>query len=403
MGEIDVRPRSLSDHLLVLLKWRRVVVLNVIAVAGLTAIVSLVVPKWYTSTGTILPSESTTTDVGFLSFIETTLPGLRLPGVSTPSEVTVGILESRRVAEEVIGSNGLAGVYRAKTMDEAVRALEKRTSIVVDDNGVVRVEAEARDPKLAASMVQSYLDALERYNREARSTTGRKTREFVQSRLDETVAELAEAEERLTAFQRENTSIEITEQARALITALSDIGTRAATAEIELGILKSYASPDHPEVRRLETEIAQYKRALDAIRSGSPSGDAGGILSDVPWGSLKSIPEIALQFVRLSRDVEVLNKIYLFLVQEVEAAKIQEAKDTPTIQILDNPIPAELRTRPRRTTMVVIGGLIGIVVGCLAAFILEFLSTTDSTHPTRRTLDAAVAMLKSDLRRVRGR
>jgi uncharacterized protein involved in exopolysaccharide biosynthesis len=394
-------PRPFADYLLILVRWRRAIAVNVLVVVLGTAVLSLLVPAWYTSSGSILPSETGAIDMGLLSVVETTLPGFRMPGVTTPSEVMLAILTSRLVAEEVIRSNDLMDVYGARNMDHAVIVLDHRSRVLVDENGILRIEAESRDPNRAADIVASFIDALERYNVEARSTTGRKTREFVESRLLETERDLKEAEEALAAFQREHASIEMGEQARAAISALAELEARAATTEIELGIARSYASDNHPEVLRLEAEIREYREALQALRSGdqAQADQSGGTV----FAPLSSMPALALELARLTRDVEVQSTVYIFLVQQLETAKIQEAKDTPTIQVLDHPAPAELRTRPRRKLMVAIGGLIGLIIGAGMAFLLEFLSSTDKSNPTRRSLDAAVSMLKGDLERIRGR
>jgi tyrosine-protein kinase Etk/Wzc len=396
-------PKPILDYLLVIVKWRKVVLLNLVAVALGAAVLSFVAPAWYTSRASLIPTESSTGEIGLFSLLETSFPLLRIPGVSTPSETMVAILTSRRVAEEVIRENGLQKLYRARTMDHAVTALERRMGVDVDENGVVRIQAEARDRELAASIVASLVASLERYNAEVRSTTGRKAREFVEARLAQAVAELRTAENALAAFQRKNASIQIDEQAKAAIGAMAEIESRAATAEIKLAMLRTYASPSHPEVKRLENEVRRYREALESVRTGAVGEGAPDLLNGIVLAPLASMPALALEYVRLARDVEVLNTVYLFLVQELETAKIQEAKDTPTVQILDAPTRPEIRTRPIRKLMVAVGALIGLLVGVTLAFYLEFLATTDAGNPARRTLNAIAAAVRGDIRRLGGR
>jgi tyrosine-protein kinase Etk/Wzc len=395
-------PKPILDYLLVIVKWRKVVLLNLAAVALGAAVLSFVAPAWYTSRASLIPTESNTGDIGLFSLLETSFPLLRIPGVSTPSETMVAILTSRRVAEEVIEENGLQKLYRARTMDHAVKALERRVSVDVDENGTVRIQAEARDRELAASIVGSLIAALERYNAEVRHTTGRTTREFVDTRLAKTVADLRTAENALAAFQREHASIQIDEQAKAAIDAMAEIESRAATAEIKLAMIKTYASPSHPEVKRLENEVGRYREALESVRTGTVAEGAPDLLNGIVLAPLAGMPALALEYVRLARDVQVLNTVYLFLVQELETAKIQEAKDTPTIQVLDAPTRPDIRTRPLRKLMVAVGALIGLLVGVCAAFFLEFLATTDAGNPARRTLNTIAGAMRGDLRRLGG-
>ena len=147
--------------------------------------------------------------------------------------------------------------------------------------------------------------------------------------------------------------------------------------------------------------IREYREALGALREGSggPSAPGG---EDLP-PALSDLPELALDLARLTRTVEVQNRVYVLLVQELETAKIQEARDTPTVQLLDAPTPPEVRTRPRRKLMVFLGGLSGLVVGVVMAYSAEFYSSTDGSNSTRRNLDAVTEMLRSDVARLRRR
>ncbi len=386
---------SLTDYLVVLLKWRKVIVLNILVVAAVTAVISLVIPKWYTSNGSVIPTEQSGREPGLLSYVEASLPIFDMPGTASPGQVLLAVMESRRVREAVVRQNGLMDVYRSDTIDEAMLTLRDRTDVVLDENGVVRVSVEARDPVRARDVAGTFLSELETYNSEVRSTSGRRVREFVKGRLEDTRERLSAAEQELVDFQREHASIEMTEQARATITALASLEAQVAMTEIQMGLLRGYASEDHPEVVRLESELREYRRQLAELRTGGTSGG-----STIP---LAEMPELAIELGGLMRETEVLNQVYFYLVQEYEAARIQEQRDTPTLQLLDIPRAPEIRTRPRRTVMVIIGALIGLVTGILMALWLEFLRTTDASSPTRRNLDAIAGMLRSDVARLSGR
>ncbi len=397
MAEHQQGTASLTDYLVVLLRWRKVIALNVLAVAVVTAVVSLVIPQWYTSSGSVIPSEQSGLEAGLLSFVQASLPIVDLPGTASPGQVLIAIMESRRVRESVVRRNDLMNVYRTKTIDEAILTLKDRTGIVLDEYGIVRVSVEERDPVRARDVAMTYLSELETYNSEVRSTTGQRVREFLEGRLDEIRERMAEAEQALVSFEREHASVEMTEQARAVIEALAALEAHVTMNEIQLRLLRGYASDDHPEVVRLESELREYRRQLVDLMVGR-EGDAGGLTPP-----LSEMPGIGMELAKLMRETEVLNRVYLYLVQEYEAARIQESRDTPTIQTLDAPQVPEIRTRPRRTLMVIVGALIGLVVGILAALALEFLHTTDSGNSARRNVDSIVGMLRSDMARLRGR
>lgn len=393
--------RLLSDYVLILVKRRGIIILNFLALVVVSVIISLVAPSWYKSSGSLLPAESTGTDAGFLGMMQTAFPLLQLPGVSSPTEMMVGVLSSRLVAEDVIRSANLTEIYRAEAMDEAVEALRDHSEIVVDRNGVLIVSAEARDPARACLMVEVFIDALDRYNSEIRSTSGKRLREFVEGRLDETRERLAEAEDRLVRFQKEHVAVEISEQAKAAIQTIAELEGHVAAMEIRLGVARRYASGSHPEVVRLESELGEYRKLLAALRFEEAAETDGSPAAGDLAAPLSSMPALAAELARLTRDVEILNRVYLYLVQEQESARIQEAKDTPTIQILDRPVPAEIRDRPKRKLVVGIGGLIGLVVGIVMAFFREFLSSDSSDSRARGNLETVIRILRGDVARIR--
>lgn len=389
--------RALSDYLLVLIRRRRLVLLNVFVVAVITAIASLILPSWYTSTASILPTESGRSDMGLMSMIESTFPLLGIPGVSAPSEAMLAILTSRRIAEEVIIANDLVNTYRSQSLDDAIKTLKKRSRIDATENGVLRVAVEERDAERAAAIASSYITSLERYNQEVRTTSGRRMREFVELRIEETAVTLSGAEERLVDFQREHATVELGEQARAAITVLAGAEAEVLASQIQLGILRSYANEKHPSVVELEARIREQQRVLAVLRAGDGSGSPG----ESP--SLGELPDLGLELVRLTRGVEVQSGVFYLLSQELESAKIQEARDTPTVQVLDTPRPADRRTRPQRTLMVIIGGLVGLLAGITMALMSEFFATTDEAHPARRSINAALSAFREDVARLRGR
>jgi len=68
-----------------------------------------------------------------------------------------------------------------------------------------------------------------------------------------------------------------------------------------------------------------------------------------------------LKLGRLMREVEVQNTLYTFLTQQYEEAKIQEARDTPTVQILDHAVLPKLKYKPVRSRVFLIGFVLSTV------------------------------------------
>ncbi|MFQ6093230.1 MAG: Wzz/FepE/Etk N-terminal domain-containing protein, partial [bacterium] len=161
------RETNIFDYLHVLVKWRKLIVLNFLAVSLLAAGISLILPKWYTATTTILPPEEQTSGIGLPSMLANLpLGGLGIPGVTTPAAIYVAILESRTVREGVIKNLDLMEIYKSKNIEEAVRTLGERTDIEISEEGVVQLKATARTPQRAADIANAHIEELDRKNTE---------------------------------------------------------------------------------------------------------------------------------------------------------------------------------------------------------------------------------------------
>ena len=65
--------------------------------------------------------------------------------------------------------------------------------------------------------------------------------------------------------------------------------------------------------------------------------------------------------MRLTREVDIQNTLFIYLTQQYEDAKIQEARNTPTIQLLDPAIAPIKRSSPKRLLMVLIMTIITFI------------------------------------------
>jgi uncharacterized protein involved in exopolysaccharide biosynthesis len=84
-----------------------------------------------------------------------------------------------------------------------------------------------------------------------------------------------------------------------------------------------------------------------------------------------TVPELALQYGRLFRELKVQETLYTLLTSQFEQAKITEARDTPTVQVLDRPVPADKNIKPRVLLNTALGALIGLCLAILLAYLRD--------------------------------
>ncbi len=327
---------------------RRFIAALVLAATVLTGIVAFLLPPWYRSSATLLPPSEEESGINLASLLRGIgVAGVKVPTQATPADVFVAILESRRLNEEVVRRFDLKHRYHVTFMDDALHAVHEHVRFKISEAGTIAISVEDRDPQRSAAMTNAYVELLDRFNRELRMTKGRRTREFVEKRLADTKQELALAEQRFADYQANHkTAVMSREMTTAADAAARLYGQRAAL-QVRLGVVQSYTKGSSDEVMQIRQELAQLDRQLQAL------------------------PETGLEISRLYRDVRTLEQVYVLLTAQYEEARIDEARDTPTLEVLDTASVPEKKARPHRITMIAAAFALSLVAGGAWALMKE--------------------------------
>jgi uncharacterized protein involved in exopolysaccharide biosynthesis len=282
------------------------------------------------------------------------------------------MLKSRIMADDVIRQFQLMAYYDAETMQDARKALEADTTITVTKEKVVKVTVEAKDPRLAADIANFYVTNLDRLNRTLTVSKASHNRQFIERRLAETQANLVKAEEALKDFQMHNKTVAVEAQSKALIEAAATIQGQITAQEVQLQVMSTYLSPDNPELARVRSSLEELRRQLYLLESGK--GGKGMLPGDRLHPAMVTVPALALEYGRLMRELKVQETLYTLLVSQLEQAKLAEARDTPTVQVLDPAVPAEKKSKPRIRLNMMLAGAVALMIGLFLAFFLEYVA-----------------------------
>ncbi len=367
--------------------WKRRWLIGGLFVSAVLAamIVSLLQPKIYESTATLLPSLESGQGGGLRSFIAATgvMQGLSiaLPGTpATPTDLFVAMLESRIMAEEVIRKLDLKKRYNSKTMGSARATLNGRTTIKVSKEKILSITVEDTNPQWAADIANSYVAHLDLLNQTLKVSKASQNRAFVEKRLSENQVSLVKAEEAFKEFQIQNKTVAVDAQSAAMMQAAAQIQGQIMAQEVQIHMLSSYLSHDNPELARSESTLKGLKRQLSLMEIGKEG--KGMLPGDRLHPAMITVPELALAYGRLLRDLKVQESLYTLLVSQYEQAKLEEARDTPTVQVLDPAIPAEQKSKPKIKLNMMIAGVLALFLGIFLAFFLEYLDRIRASQPT---------------------
>ncbi len=361
---------NLLDLLLVLARNWKMIVGTCVATFALACIYTLTLPNIFTATARILPPQQ---EKGGLSSMLggmgdlAALAGVRVGGSS--GDLYVAMLKSRTIADAVIEQFDLMNAYGQESRSQMYDKLNGLMNVSLGKtDGVISVSVDDQDPRRAAALANAFVEELKKLNVRLNLSTAGRERQFLEERLAVVGRDLAQAEDNLKRFQEEHKAIKLDEQAKGLIEAISRLKGELASKEVELGVLLSYQTEQNPQVRALRESISQIREQIRRLEQ-SPGGQQ--VAGDVFFVT-SEVPELGLQFARLMRDYKVQETLFELLTKQYEVAKISEAKNTSTLQVLDDAFVPDRKSKPKRSLMVLVATFAAGFLAILVAFVREF-------------------------------
>ena len=361
---------NLLDLLLVLVRHKKLILGACAATFLLTCGMTLLMPNIYTATARILPPQQENN--GFPSTLGNTGRLAALAGVSVGSgsgELYVGLLQSRTVADAVIDRFDLMEVYQQKYRSRTYDLLKNHVTVSLGKkDGIITISFDDKDPRRAAAIANAFVEEIKKLNVALNLSSAGRERAFLDERLKVVRQDLLHAEENLKKFQEENKAIRIDDQASAIIEAISRLKGELASKEVEVGVLLTYQTEQNPQVKALREAIEQLKGQLRRLEQ-SPAGQKAGGDSFIPTSE---VPALGVQYARLLREFKVQETLYELLTKQSEAAKIGEAKNTSTIQVIDVAVAPDRKSKPKRSVIVLLITCVAFISSAGLAFVREY-------------------------------
>jgi uncharacterized protein involved in exopolysaccharide biosynthesis len=361
---------NLLDFLMLIAKWKTFLFLNTLIISLIAIIYSLIIPKSYVATSTIMPPESQ--GVGLSSL----MAGLPLKGLlggaglgeSGIENVFLAILQSRKNKLELIEKFDLLTVYKFNEskeyyIEDVFKAIDENIFYDITGYGTIEVGAEDEDPERAAAMANFMVENLNRIYINLKTESAKNQRVFLEERLVLVKSDLKESEDTFCAFQKENNAIALDEQTKAAIDAAANVEAQYLAVDIELNFAKKIYHKDNYKINELKTRLKALQEEKEKINKTKFSKIF------IP---LNDAPDLGLEFFRLKRNLKMHELIYEFLIQQYEKAKFEEAKETPHVQILDKATPPEKRSKPKRRRLVIIVFLISLFEGVIVIKLIDY-------------------------------
>jgi len=371
---------SLLDLAITLARHKKLILGAPLIAAVAAVLFTLLSPNIYTADTQIMPPQQQSGTSAMLSQLGTLSGMAGVAGMKNPNDTYIAMLKSRTLQDKMIQRFKLEGVYKTKTPGQTRSKLMGATRITSGKNGLITLQVDDQSPKRAAMLANGYIEALQQLTQDFAVTEASQRRLFFEKQLQHAKQTLGDAEVNLKQLQEKTGVIQLDAQARVIIETASALKGQIAMKEVELGAMRTFATANNPDYIRMQQVLAGLRGQLAKVETGTVTSS--------------KVPETGLEYIRKVRDLKYAETIYELLSKQFEMAKIDEAKESSVIQVLDKAVTPEQKSKPNRRVAVLIAAAAGGFLAILWAFISEALLHANKDSESQERLNK----LKQNLR-----
>ena len=331
---------------------------------GVGALIALLIPARYQSTVQLMPPDNTSNNgMAMLAAMAAKSTGGMgamagdVLGIKSSGALFVGILRSRTVEDRLVERFELKKVYGVRLDEDARRELSQNTAVGEDrKSGIISLTVDDRDRQRARAMAEAYVHELNRLVAELSTSSAHRERVFLEDRLAAVKQDLDQASRALGEFSSRNATLDVKDEGRAMVEAAASLQGALIAAESHRQALEAIYTPSNVRVRAAAAQAAELRKQLEKLGGQAPGPEPEGReKSDSIYPSLRKFPLLGIEYEDLFRRAKIEEAVFETLTQQYEIAKVQEAKETPTVKMLDEANMPGRRSFPPRTLIALLG------------------------------------------------
>jgi tyrosine-protein kinase Etk/Wzc len=376
---------SLLDLLIVLLKRKKTILVSTLAGGVLSIGICLALPNIYQATATLLPPQQAQSSAAAMLSQLGGLAGSAagMAGIKNPNDLYIGMLKSRTIADRIVTRFNLEKVYGVESQEIARATLATNTDINSGKDGLIGIQVEDKDKKLAADLANAYTAELLDLTKVVAVTEASQRRVFYERQFQIVKDNLTSAEMALQGGIDARGVVSVETESKAVLETVARLRAQISAKEIQLNSMRPFVTTSHPDFKRAEEELSSLRHELSNLQNGRVNGASSADQVGKSSG---------LENIQRLRDLKYYQALYELLSRQYEIARLDEAKNPGIIQVLDPAVEPERKFKPKRSV---------IVIACtLSAFVLACLWVLVSDAARRAALSPATSAQYEQVRRL---
>jgi uncharacterized protein involved in exopolysaccharide biosynthesis len=402
----DSRARQ-AERLRLLWDHRRFVLKATTAGLIVSIIIAFLIPKSYTATTQLMPPDPRSTSSmammaamaaksgGDLGSVAGDLLGLKSSGA-----LFIGVLRSQTSQDHLIQQFDLRRVYGKRLVTDARTGLDENTVISEDKkSGILTIRVTDHSPQRAAALAGAYVDQLNSLVSELSTSSAHRERVFLEERLKIAQEDLDDASNQLAQFSSKNNTLDIQTEGKAMLDAAGVIAGQMIAAQSELEGLRQIYTDNNPRVRALDARVSELRKQLEKLggttAGAAATGESTPAASDgMPYPTIRSLPLLGAKYSDYYRRAKVQETVFELLTEQYELAKMEEAKETPSVKVLDPAEVPERKSFPPRMPIMLLGTILAFSTSAVWVLGVDLWRAADPEDPRKLLAQEVVAAVK---------
>jgi capsule polysaccharide export protein KpsE/RkpR len=385
---------------------------------GLAAsmLVAFLIPRSFTSTSQLMPPDTqSSSGIAMMAAMAAKVGGGLgsvagdLLGVKSSGALFVGVLRSQTAQDRLIQQFNLRNVYGKRLIVDARTKLDENTSISEDrKSGIITISVTDHSPQRAAALANAYVDELNSLVAELSTSSAHRERVFLEERLKVAKRDLDQAVNEFAQFSSKNNTLDIQQEGKAMLDAAGTIAGEMIAAQSQLEGLRQIYTDNNARVRSLNARVGELRKQLEKLggakartsggstpADGRPSDPPAAVDSGLPYPTIHSLPLLGAKYADFYRRAKIQETVYELLTEQYELAKVQEAKETPSVKVLDPGTIPEKKSFPPRLVIMFLGTFLVSAMSVMWVLGSARWQEVDSKDPRKVFVQEVASKLKS--------
>ncbi|NUA29692.1 polysaccharide biosynthesis tyrosine autokinase [Cupriavidus basilensis] len=219
-------------------------------------------------------------------------------------------------------------------------------------SGIIGASLQGKKPKLTASILNEIGQEYVAQNIKRKAAEAEKSLVFLGELLPQLKTELERAEAKYNAMRSKRGTFNLSEEGKAQLQASVSAQTDLFELKQKRAELATRFTADHPSLRAVDGQIDALGSKVDSLNK-----------------QMKSLPDLEQDTLRLMRDVQVDNDLYVGILNNMQQLKLVKAGKVGNVRLVDSARIPEEPVKPRKVLVAALAMFGGVLLGVIVAFV----------------------------------